>query len=282
MNNISTIERYLSTKKGQVYIKSYMPKDNTIAQLFVIHGYGEHCNRYGFLAEFFAQNGFQVTIFDLPGHGHTYGRRCHINNFKHYLDVSRAVLDDVLKSDSQNLPLFIFAHSMGGLIAALLLEDEMPANLKATALTSPYLGCAIPLPKIIMKLAMIGGIICPIGFIKSPFSGKDVTQNPEIIKEYDSDKLMGRHTTFGWHRSSTLAQLEAIANVDKIKTPLFCWAADKDKLADYKVTQEFFGKLKCEHQFKLLENCYHEVLNEEPYRQCGLEAILEWFKKYLA
>ena len=283
MSDISCQEEYIETKKGKVFWREYLPAEPPRAHLLITHGYGEHSGRYAFMGRFFAQNGFLVTTYDLPGHGLTYGRRAHIGDYSEYLAVLNLALKKAEEANPalKDLPLFVFGHSMGGLITARYLESPSPKNLKAAALTSPYLGCNIPLPKIIFTLARIAGVICPIFAIKSTFTGKDVTQNPEIIKEYDEDPLMVRRTTTGWFRASEKCQKYVLSHAGDVSVPLFCWAGDPDKLAIPAVTAAFMDKVPTKKTFRLVENCYHEVLNEAPYREEGLKAILAWFKEAL-
>ena len=283
MPNISSQEKYIESAKGKIFLRQYLPEESPIAHLLITHGYGEHSGRYAFMGHFFAENGFAVTTYDLPGHGLTYGRRAHIGNYSEYLDTLNLALKQAEKDNPalKGLPLFVFGHSMGGLITARYLEGTLPTNLKAAALTSPYLGCNIPIPKIVFALARIAGVICPIFAIKSTFTGKDVTQNPEIIKEYDTDPLMVRRTTTGWFRASEKCQKYVLNHAGDVSVPLFCWAGDTDKLAIPAVTAAFMDKVPTKKAFRLVENCYHEVLNEAPYRAEGLKAILAWFKEAL-
>ena len=283
MSDISTKEEYIEAPKGRIFIRKYQPAEPPIAHLLITHGYGEHSGRYAFMGQFFAKNGFSVTTYDLPGHGLTYGRRAHITDYNEYLNTLNIALSKAEEANPalKDLPLFVFGHSMGGLITARYLEGKLPANLKAAALTSPYLGCNIPIPGIVLALARMAGVICPIMAIKSTFSGKDVTQNPDIIKEYDTDPLMVRRTTTGWFRASEKCQKYVLSHINDVSVPLFCWAGDTDKLAIPAVTAAFMEKVPTKKTFRLVENCYHEVLNEAPYRDEGLKAILAWFKEAL-
>ncbi len=284
MTTVSTTEEYITAPKGKIFVRRFLPIGQPVAHLLITHGYGEHSGRYVFMGQFFAENGFLVTSYDLPGHGLTYGRRAHIGTYQEYLDALNLALkySEEQLDELKSCPLFVFGHSMGGLITARYLEGQVPPNLQAAALTSPYLGCNIPIPKLVLIMAQISGVICPIFAIKSTFSGKDVTQNPEIIQEYDNDPLMVRRTTTGWFRASNKCQDYVLAHADAISVPLFCWAGDTDKLAKPEVTASFMAQVKTKKVFRLVENSYHEVLNEAPYRQAGLEAILAWFKEAIS
>lgn len=281
MSEFTRQEKFIAIAPGKdIFTVVYTPDTTPKANLLVTHGYDEHCGRYTFLAEFFAQKGYQVLLYDLPGHGRSYGARCHIGHYDTYLQT----MDFVLHYFEENFGkyfLFLFGHSMGGLITSLYLEKPAPENLKAAALSGPYLDCSIPMPTPVKAFADFMGRILPRAGIKSTFTGKDVTQNPEIITAYDNDTLRSRRTTFGWFHASNRAQAQVQSDFNKISTPLLCWAGDEDKLAATDTTEKLMAQLKGDKEFRRCQKCYHEVLNEKEYRQSGLEAILAWYEKYL-
>ena len=61
--------------------------------------------------------GYTVYAMDLRGHGRSDGPRCFVRRFDQYLDDLDLFLDRV-HGREPGKPLFLFGHSMGGLIAA--------------------------------------------------------------------------------------------------------------------------------------------------------------------
>ena len=49
----------------------------------IIHGLGEHQNRYKHVSDFFANNGFEVYTYDQRGHGQSQGKRGHTPSLDH-------------------------------------------------------------------------------------------------------------------------------------------------------------------------------------------------------
>ncbi len=92
------------------------------AILVLLHGLAEHSGRYARFADFMAQRGFQVYAHDHRGHGMTQAPDAPLGRFATH-DGGLRVVEDVLvvietaRERHPALPVFLFGHSMGGLIA---------------------------------------------------------------------------------------------------------------------------------------------------------------------
>ncbi|TKT80180.1 alpha/beta hydrolase [Aquamicrobium sp. LC103] len=90
--------------------------------MHVNHGLAEHAARYARFADFLAGRGFHVYAHDHRGHGHTRAPDAPLGRFGRERQVD-LVLADVLAvheriaADHGGLPVILFGHSMGGLIA---------------------------------------------------------------------------------------------------------------------------------------------------------------------
>ncbi|WP_378949871.1 alpha/beta fold hydrolase [Mesorhizobium sp. ANAO-SY3R2] len=88
----------------------------------VNHGLAEHAARYGRFADFLASHGYHVYAHDHRGHGATSAPDAPVGRFAAKDGVER-VLDDVLAvhdhiaEEHPGVPVVIFGHSLGGLIA---------------------------------------------------------------------------------------------------------------------------------------------------------------------
>lgn len=58
---------------GNIYYKKWDLK-NPKASILIIHGLGEHINRYEEFASYMASHDIQCIGFDLPGHGRSEGK----------------------------------------------------------------------------------------------------------------------------------------------------------------------------------------------------------------
>ncbi|MGO4350669.1 lysophospholipase [Rhizobium sp. RAF36] len=106
--------------------------------LVVCHGLAEHSKRYQRFAEAMAARGYHVFVHDHRGHGETKAPDAPIGQFARRDGVSR-VIDDVAAmrdhaaSLHPALPVILFGHSMGGLIA-LNAAETYPEKFDAVAI----------------------------------------------------------------------------------------------------------------------------------------------------
>lgn len=92
---------------------------NPIANIQIIHGMVEHKERYLDFINFLVENGFNVIISDLRGHGKSLNQKYTLGHIER---VDELVSDQYevtkyIKKECPNLDLYMFAHSMGTLVA---------------------------------------------------------------------------------------------------------------------------------------------------------------------
>lgn len=104
----------------------------------MIHGFAQCSDVYIEGAFQYTLNGFIVHLVDLEGYGFSSGTRVsgmNIENFHHQITA-------VLKEASDDLPCFLFGHSMGGLAVSsyLGLNPGIAAKLAGIIYSAPFLG----------------------------------------------------------------------------------------------------------------------------------------------
>ena len=93
--------------------------------LFIVHGYFDHTGLYGRLIEYGLERGYNVVMFDLPGHGLSSGERLVIEDFTDYVQV----LKDCFEACREYLPgpWHIAAQSTGcSIVMDYLLHTQEP------------------------------------------------------------------------------------------------------------------------------------------------------------
>lgn len=86
------------------------------------HGVAEHAARYGRFADFLVAHGYHVYAHDHRGHGATTAPGAPVGRFAQSDGVERVLADigavhDHIALEHPGLPVVIFGHSMGGLVA---------------------------------------------------------------------------------------------------------------------------------------------------------------------
>ena len=119
----STISPLSSPTGAELAMRVQPAAGNERAVLILSHGLAEHSLRYAAFAEFMAGRGFHIYAIDHRGHGFTKADDAPLGRFAKK-DGARKVVADLLAlrdhvaSVHRGLPIILFGHSMGGIIAA--------------------------------------------------------------------------------------------------------------------------------------------------------------------
>ena len=92
---------------------------------FLIHGYFDHTGLYGHLISYALDSGYDVVIFDLPGHGLSSGPVASINSFREYGEAFKGCLD-LADAGELGRPWIIIAQSAG---AAVIIDSLLHTDL---------------------------------------------------------------------------------------------------------------------------------------------------------
>jgi alpha-beta hydrolase superfamily lysophospholipase len=111
--------RTLRTPDGETLVLHDWPLTGTPARALVllVHGIGEHAGRYRHVAARLNDWGFAVQAADHYGHGASSGLRGGLPSVMRLVD-DLALVVDAARASHPGLPLVLFGHSLGGLVAA--------------------------------------------------------------------------------------------------------------------------------------------------------------------
>ncbi|MGA9597362.1 MAG: lysophospholipase, partial [Acidimicrobiia bacterium] len=158
------------------------------ARMLIIHGVGEHSGRWGHVGDFFADRGYDVTAFDLRGHGASGGDRVDLESFDQYLDDVERVFGEI----PDDLPRIIYGHSMGGLIAtAYGMSSRMQPD--RYVLSAPAL--AADVPAALRLAAKVLSRITPGLRLKNSIKGEQLSRDPSVGEKYFADPLVETKAT---------------------------------------------------------------------------------------
>ncbi len=107
----------------QLYTARAIPPAPPKAVVLIVHGYAEHSGYYDELAAQFVESGYAAYALDHRGHGRSDGTRGLALPMSTLADDLYAFFTEVKRAHA-GLPVFIFAHSMGSLIALTMLFDH--------------------------------------------------------------------------------------------------------------------------------------------------------------
>jgi alpha-beta hydrolase superfamily lysophospholipase len=163
------------------------------AHLLLIHGIAEHAGRHAHVATRFAQAGIETHAFDLRGFGASTGRRAYVDRWSDYHDDVEDQLA-AIRAVSGRLPVVLYGHSMGGLIALgyVLANEPRPAP-DLLVLSAPAIGANVALWK--RSLADVLGRLAPRFEIANDLPPGGLSHDPQVELAYRSDPLNYHSTT---------------------------------------------------------------------------------------
>lgn len=163
------------------------------ARLLLVHGVAEHAGRYPHVALRLANAGITTYAFDLRGFGGSGGPRAFVDRWSRYHDDVEDQLAE-LRSAADGLPLVLYGHSMGGLIALGYVLADPPRPLPdLLVLSAPAIDAVVPAWK--RRLAQVLGATVPHFAIANTFPHGALSSDPAVEAAYLADPLAVHRTT---------------------------------------------------------------------------------------
>lgn len=245
------------------------------ASIVIVHGMGEHLQRYTHVAAKFTQNNYNVIAYDNFGHGKTSGKRGHNPNFEALLDCIEFNINKA-KELNPEIPVFIYGHSMGGnLVINYTLKRKH--NLKGVIATSPFLKLAFEPPAWKMFLGKILLKVAPSITLGNEINPGHVSRDPKEVEKYNNDKLV--HGKISPNYSLVILETGAwaIDNASTLQIPMFVMHGTDDKIISHKGSEQFC-KNSSLAELHLIEGGYHELQNDI-CKENVLQQITNWLNK---
>ncbi len=252
--------------------------DNPKAVICLVHGMGEHCERYHHVADFYAQHGFAMMAFDHVGHGKSDGKRGHMPNYDNILDDVDLLLKKV-DEKYPGIPKVLYGHSMGGNVTLNYILKRNP-DISAFVTTGPWVELAFKPPSALVMLGKVMRNIFP-GF--SQDSGLDTTSlstDAAVVKAYEEDQYVHGKITAATGMNFMDKGQWLLAQDAKVKIPTLIMHGGDDKITSPDASQKLASQLKGDVTFKRWNGMYHEIHNEVENEQV-FNYTLEWLNSKL-
>jgi lysophospholipase len=251
-----------------------------------VHGAMDHGGNYCLPALYFREHGIISAAHDQHGHDHRgpdHPTKVIIPRFEVFLDDMDLMLAWV-KEHYPGLPVFILAHSMGGLVVThygirRLGDDPM---VKGFIVSSPYYVNKVKTPAIMLKLAGVLSVVAPNMNVPIEDILPLVTHDREIYERNLKDRedgIRARYVSARFAHELLKAQAWVQGNIAGWTYPLLMIVAGDDRLADAEATRRMIAGI---HPGLLTElyypGNYHENFNELNRNEI-FARILEWVEK---
>ncbi len=248
--------------------------EHTKAMVIMVHGLGEHIQRYDSWAGLFKEEGIGFIGVDLPGHGRSPGRRGYIRSYS-LMEEMLDILVENCRKTFPGCPLYIYGHSLGGGIVLEYLLKKNP-KIKGAIVTSPWLRLTFQPPKSKLLLASIMKNLLPGLVQSSGLNVNHISHDGAEVEKYKNDPLVHGKISVGLFASAMDAGEYSLKHAPELKIHTLLLHGKDDKLTSPEASMEFAGKTGMV-DLKIWNGGYHELHNEL-FREEVFKYILNWIK----
>lgn len=271
-------EESLATPDGvRLFVRAWLPEGETAAAVIVVHGFIEHSGRYAELAAALNQHGFAVYSLDLRGHGRSAGQRIWISSFDEYLTDVDTLLGRVRQREAGK-PIFLFGHSMGGLIA-LQFALRRQADLRGLIVSGAVVRLGTRVFPWLRRLAVVAGWLLPrLRLVR--MGGGMVSRDPAVVADFRRDPLVF-HDRFPLRTGAEIirAGRQIETRLEEFRLPLLILHGTGDVVTDPEGSRELFARAESpDKTLKLYEGLYHDLLHE-PEREQVIAELVAWLSQ---
>lgn len=268
---------HFKSKEGlELFAHAYPSKNPPKAIICLVHGHGEHIERYEHLAAALNDADYALIGFDHRGHGQSDGPRGHTPSYETLLDDIDAFLAEVDK-DYPDLPRILYGHSMGG---NLVLNYTLRRNpeLKGVIATGPWIKLAFEPPAVQVFLGKTMDKIFPAFIQASGLETAALSRDPEVVRAYEEDSLVHDKISARLFVGMYESGLWALENAEEFPLPLLLMHGSADRLTSADASREFAEKAGEKVKLKIWDGFYHEIHNE-PEQADVFKTIIDWLEK---
>ena len=254
--------------------------EDPVGAVVLVHGVHEHGGRYRHVAEALAAAGYAVHAVDHPGHGRSPGRRGNIGSMAAVVD-GVAELVRLAGQQHPGVPLFVYGHSLGGLIALQYLTGTPDARVAGAVISAAALDTSAANAVQRTVAPLLSRVLPDLGVLRLDVAA--VSRDPEVVRDYRTDPL----NRTGKMVARTGAELMTTAlamprRLPSLTMPLLVLHGTADRLvppAASEVVRTHAGS--ADLTVRVYEGLFHEPHNE-PERDDVLADVVAWLDAHRA
>lgn len=274
---VPTEERFIEATDLGIFFRSWRPTTPIRAVIVIVPGFNAHSGYYQWVAEELVRNGLAAYAIDLRGRGKSDGERFFVQDFAEY-EADVASLVTLVAARDPGVPIFLFGHSAGGVVACLYALDYQ-AELHGLICES----FAHELPAPDFALTAIKGLshIAPHAHVLR-LKNEDFSRDPLVVAAMNADPLIVDEA----QPAQTLAALvradeKLQQKFSDITLPLLILHGTADKAAKPSGSQHFYAKAgAADKTLQLYDGSFHDPLNDID-REKVFADIVTWIDAHL-
>ncbi|WP_047152798.1 alpha/beta hydrolase [Aneurinibacillus tyrosinisolvens] len=269
---------FYGVKGAELFYRVFKPKGVPKAAVIVVHGHGDHSGGLQNLCACLVEHEYIAYAFDLRGHGKSSGTRGFIRTWEEY----RGDLHEFRKlvtSELSELPLYIVAHSLGGVIS-LDYSLYHGADIAGLVAIAPAVSYEVkPIEKLLIALM---GKLKPDYTIEKSSNLHLLTQDPEMITRLSSDVLRHNTVTPGLGRGLIQTLSGLMNQAHSIEMPFLLQYGLDDEITPPTKLRQFFNSVGSQDKQKF----EYDSMRHRPFDDLGRKQffadMLSWLDRQIA
>lgn len=242
----------------------------------VIHGLGEHAQRYAHVAEYLVSRGGTVLAIDQRGHGKTGGPLPHfevlVQDVEHF--------ETYLQQSYPGVPIFLYGQSLGGSVVINYLLRKTN-RLTGAISTSPLLRTTFPPPAWKLTVAKLLGRWWPGLTLSTAIKPHELSHAPQAVKAYSDDPMVHQRVSAALGLSMLEAGEWAIEHAADLCSPLLLMHGTEDRITSHAASKEFAQRAGDPCTWVEWPGLYHDM-HWELEREQVLERIAKFIDQQIA
>ena len=250
-------------------------------QLLIVHGLGEHIERYAHVAIALNAAGWDVHGWDHRGHGRSQGRRGDIPDRDALLRDTARVIDSVRRPGG---PFVLLGHSLGGVIAARFAAEAL--STRPAAWSRPLDGLVLSSPALdpglsgLQKLALaLAEKLAPGLAVGNGLKPAWISRDPAVVNAYATDPLVHDRITARTTRFIVDAGARVIGDAPRWRLRTLLMWAGADRCVAPRGSEAFAAATPANVvATQPWPGLFHEIFNE-PEKAQVLGVLSDWLNQ---
>ena len=280
LSKVKEMGFYNTKDSKRLYYEKFINPDEK-AVVVISHGFCEFAEKFEEVIYYFFCKGYSVYIPEYRGHGKSDREvddlsKVYVEDFNEYVSDFAGFVSEIVKKERGDNKYILYAHSMGGAIGALVLE-QYPHLFDCAILTSPMLKMKYDgMPEIAAWFLRIYAALFPVGKKYVPgqraFDGQREADygcctsgaRYEYIfrKREKNERYRMNGATYGWSVGAMNGVRKLQREAKRVDIPVLLLQADNDMVVDNK-GQNKFAKANKNVILIKIPNSRHEIYGSD-------------------
>jgi alpha-beta hydrolase superfamily lysophospholipase len=246
------------------------------ASLLLVHGLAEYAARYRDVAATLASRGISCFAYDQRGHGARPGTRTHVDRFDDFIDDLNLEAESLTRR-SPELPLFVWGHSMGSIVAigAVLTARH---RWRGAITSSNSLEVFRRGPNPLNPVFRFGSRLLPHLRVPLGLDARKISTDEAVQQAYANDPLIPPTASLRLIVEFAAACERCRSGAGQLTLPWLVVHGEADAIAPVQGSRVLFDTLRSQDkQLVIYPGLRHEVQNERPAERAKfIDLLSSW------